>query len=305
MALLSGVAVGIPRLGDTFHLDMGGSESNVAIGVSRLGHSTAWISRVGGDVFGHMILNTLRGEGVDVSVVNIDDESPTGLMVGFDRSSTSRVVNYWRSSSAATSISPANLPRPLLADSSHFHTSGITTAISASARATALEALAVARSHGVPTSFDFNHRSSLWSPDEATSAFREALPLSDVVFASYGEATMVVDARDPIDAIEMLADFGPSEVVVTLGEDGCVASNGSRTIERPGRATRVVDPTGAGDAFVAGYLTARLEAADFESCLELAQDVAVVAVATEGDWRGLPHRSELESLSPASDGHTR
>jgi len=305
MAVFACAEAGPPSAGDRYRLDTGGAESNVAIGVRRLGVPSVWIGRVGDDAYGRMIVRELRAESVDVSGAVVDSSAPTGIMFSYPRTADLYAVEYRRTASAGSRLCPDDLLPDLIAGAACVHVSGITLGISASARAAALEALRVARAHGVTTSFSVNHRALGWTPETAVEVYRSTLPLVDVLFASAIEAELIVGGAGPTEACELLARLGPREAIVTNGADGAVAHIDGYTHIAAGNAVTVVDTTGAGDAFVAGYLVARITGDKPLARLNVANRVAAVTAATSGNWRGTPSRRELDELTNTRDTHSR
>lgn len=294
MASLSPDHVGPLRHARSLGLSAAGSESNVAIGVSRLGHRVSWVGRVGDDELGRLVLARLRGEDLDVRAV-VDPDAPTGLMLKEQPVAGQGRVHYYRTGSAGSRLHPADLPEELLTTTRVLHSSGITLALSPTAREAVFRAVTRVRQAGGTVSFDLNHRARLWSAEEAGRTLREILPLADVVFASDDEARMVTGEETATleDAARALRDLGPATAVVTRGADGALSATRSGVRPVPAVPVRAVDPVGAGDAFVAGYLSALLAGLDEEERLARAAAVGALCAATEGDWEGLPDRSGL------------
>ncbi|WP_406144681.1 sugar kinase [Streptomyces sp. NBC_01012] len=294
MATLVPDHVGPLRHARTLGMTVAGSESTVAIGVRRLGCSAAWIGRVGDDELGRLVMSRLRGEDLEVHAV-LDGAAPTGLMLKEQPVSGSRSVHYYRSGSAGSRLRPADLPDGLVESSRAVHSSGITSALSAEAARTVRSALSRARAAGATVSFDLNYRSRLWSAEEARAELLQLLPLVDVLFASDDEASLLTQrpAASPEENAQELLSRGPSTVVVTMGAAGALSVGPAGTTRAPALAVRAVDPVGAGDSFVAGYLAALLMGSTEEERMATAAAVAGVCVATHGDWEGLPDRSAL------------
>lgn len=124
-----------------FQKRLAGSESNVAIGLSRLGYSSGWISRVGNDEFGRFVIREVRAEGVDVSRVRIDPDYPTGIIFKDIREGNETKVYYYRKGSTASFMSPEDIDSEYLGSSKIFHITGITPALSASCLDTMWEAI--------------------------------------------------------------------------------------------------------------------------------------------------------------------
>ena len=282
-----------PRLG----LGIGGAESNVAIGLARLGTDVTWCGRVGDDALGVLVQREIRAEGVQTQVC-VDPEAPTGLMIKERRTPATQKVAYYRAGSAGSRLTPSDIPAGLVEDSDLLHVSGITAALSSSARATLLEAVDRARSAGVIVSFDVNYRSTLWSSAEAGAFARDLLERVDLVFAGEDEAALVVGPHQRAqDAACALAAFGPSEVVVKRGAAGALSLVDGEAHSAPAVPVDVVDTVGAGDAFVAGYLAERVVGGSPEARLGLGILTGAFVCLTPGDWEGLPRREELSLLT--------
>ncbi|MEU3980886.1 sugar kinase [Streptomyces sp. NPDC026672] len=279
-----------------FTFGIGGAESNVAIGAARLGAPVTWVGRIGPDATGDLVERRLRAERIDVRAVR--DGAFTGLMVRHRRAGGALHVDYHRAGSAGSRLVPGDLPPALIRRASVLHVTGITPALGESARHTVLHAVATARAAGVPVSLDVNHRAKLWSPDRARPLLRELVGRADIVFAGAEEARLVLgtDTEDRAALAEGLALLGPREAVVKAGADGCVAflDGALRTEGAP--AVRVLDPVGAGDAFVAGYLAERLAGADAGQRLRTACATGAYAVTVPGDCELLPTRADLDAL---------
>jgi 2-dehydro-3-deoxygluconokinase len=304
MALFAARRTGPLRFARDFDLGLGGAESNVAIGVSRLGHRAAWIGRVGADEFGELIAFTLRGEGVDVRAVT-DPDAPTGLMIKGRRTADLIDVRYYRRDSAGSRLSPDDLDVALIRSARVLHVSAITPALSASAREAVRLAIGEARAAGTLVSLDVNYRRALWTPEAAGAWLRETLGDVDVLFATREEGGLVTGEKEPADLAKALASLGPRHVLVKEGAEGALEfSDGLVRHARPYRVTEV-DPVGAGDAFAAGWLADWLAGADPERRLRTACAAGAFAVTSQGDWESLPTRADLDLLHRPSDGVSR
>ncbi|NUP83629.1 MAG: sugar kinase [Nonomuraea sp.] len=304
MALFAARRTGPLRFARDFDLGLGGAESNVAIGVTRLGHRAAWAGRVGDDEFGDLIRATLAGEGVDVRAVT-DPAAPTGLMIKGRRTADLVDVRYYRRDSAGSRLCPADLDPALIASARVLHVSAITPALSPSARESVAYAIGVARAAGVLVSLDVNYRRALWSPAEAGAWLRETVGGVDVLFATEAEGRLIADVAGPAELAKALAALGPSYVLVKSGAEGALELSGG--VVRRGRPYRVteVDPVGAGDAFAAGWLADWLAGAEPERRLDTACAAGAFAVTSQGDWESLPRRADLGLLGRPGDGVSR
>lgn len=297
MALMRSSAIGSLAHLPTVDVGLGGAESNLAIGLRRLGVSSAWVSRVGEDPLGARVVREIRGEGVEVHCAT-DPERPTGLMVKSRPTAATTRVDYYRSGSAAAALSPSDLPSGLIEQAELLHLTGITSLLSASAHAAVLAAVQKAVEAGVRVSLDVNYRSRLGSREHLTARLSEILPHVNVLFGGPEELSILIpglDEASPEALLRALAGEG-RQVVAKLGPDGAAALADDRIHEAPGLVVDAVDTVGAGDAFVAGYLSALLEGLDVPERLARANACGALACTSPGDWEGAPHRRDLDAL---------
>ncbi|MET8082134.1 sugar kinase [Streptomyces sp. NPDC005303] len=299
-------ARGALRMGGSLGLSVAGAESNVAIGLARLGHRVSWAGRVGADELGALVLRTLRAEGVDLDHAVTDDSGrPTGLLLTEPRLGTLTRVSYYRAGSAGSAVTPADVLPALAAGSRVLHLTGITPALGPSAAETVLAAATAAHDAGITVCLDVNYRSRLWTADHARAALRPLLAHTDLLVASEDELPLVLQQPEAgeSEAVKSLLDAGIQEVIVKRGAHGATAVTADGTTDRAAQRVDAVDLVGAGDAFVAGYLSGLLDGADVPARLDRAVTTAAFAVATRGDWEGLPTRDEL-GLFDEPDGTT-
>jgi 2-dehydro-3-deoxygluconokinase len=266
---------------DTFRLDIGGAESNVASHLARAGVAAAWASAVGDDPFGRRLIATLTERGVDTSLVRVDAAAPTGVYFKDPGPEGTRVL-YYRRGSAASRLGPefaATLPLetvPLL------HISGITPALSSSCAALIDELITVRRRAGLPVSFDVNYRAGLWPVAEAAPALLDLARRCDLVFVGRDEAELLWGTRSADTVRELLGDTG--RLVVKDGAEGAHAFDGENSWFVPSLAIDVVEPVGAGDAFAAGFLAADLQGAPPPVALEQGHAFAALVLGTMSDY---------------------
>ncbi|MFB7927723.1 sugar kinase [Streptomyces sp. NPDC056039] len=299
-------AGGALRLGGSLGLSIAGAESNVAIGLARLGHRVSWAGRVGADELGALVLRTLRAENIDIGHAVTDDTGrPTGLLLTEPRLGTLTRVSYYRAGSAGSAVSPADVLPALTPGTRVLHLTGITPALSPSAAEAAVAAATAAREAGITVCLDVNYRSRLWTADRARTALRPLLARTDLLIASEDELSPALEqpAADESEGVRRLLDEGVTEVVIKRGARGATAYTAHETADCAARKVDAVDLVGAGDAFVAGYLSGHLEGTTVPARLHRAVTTAAFAVATRGDWEGLPTRDEL-GLLDEPDGTT-
>jgi len=287
------------RLGGDLATSIAGAESNVAIGLSRLGHRVAWAGRVGSDESGALVTRTLAAEGVDCRAVARDNERATGMLIFEKRLPDVTRVEYHRHGSAGSRWCVADAERALEMHPRLVHVTGITPALSAAAREATYALVEGAKSQGATVSVDVNFRSRLWSAEAAASHLRRLVDGADIVIASPDELDLV--GGEPAALIRA----GAREVVVKNGAEGATAYDAERSVTAPAKPVTVVDSIGAGDAFSAGYLSGWLDGLPLEERMERAVVLGAFAVASRGDWEGLPRRDELGLIDLASGDAVR
>lgn len=301
MALLRPEETGSLAHVDRLRVGIGGAESNVAIGLVRLGTDVAWLGRIGADGLGDRVVRELRGEGVDVVAV-VDPDAPTGVMIKERPTATTTRVLYYRTGSAGSRITADDLPALGIADAALLHVTGITPALSSTAHDAVVAAIGIASGSGVPVSFDVNHRASLWRDRDPAATYAQIAASASIVFAGLDEARLLVGPDlDATDAAHAIAALGPTQVVIKLGADGCVALIDGVPHVVPAIAVRAVDTVGAGDAFVAGYLAEFLAGLPAEERLATAVTTGAFACLSTGDWEGYPRRDQFGLLDPSPD----
>jgi 2-dehydro-3-deoxygluconokinase len=303
MAALRGT--GPLRLGGDLRLSIAGAESNVAIGLARLGHAARWVGRVGDDELGALVLRTLRAESVDVSAAVVAPGELTGMLL-FDRApgGTTR-AHYRRAGCAAARLAPADVSAAVALGARVLHVTGITPALGDDPAAAVRYAVEAGRAAGATVCLDVNHRPKLWPPERASAALRPLAAGAHVVVASEDELPLVCDGPDEAARARALLDLGVREVVVKRGARGASAYTGTGRHDEPARAVTVVDTVGAGDAFTAGYLSAFLDGLPVPERLRRGVILGAAAVAAHGDWEGLPTRAELDHIGGSPDATLR
>ncbi|MFD1860254.1 sugar kinase [Aeromicrobium camelliae] len=278
---------GLLRLGGRASLSIAGAESNLAIAMARLGHRVAWSGRVGADESGELVRRTLAAEGVDASTVVRDPDAPTGLLVFEQRLPDLTRVEYHRRHSAGSRWCRDDVQAALDLRPRVVHVTGVTAALSESAREALTTLVDESRARGALVSFDVNFRSRLWSAADAAPVLASLARRADVVIASPDELDLVADEPGS------LLQAGVREVVIKRGADGATVLTSDGEVSAPARRVRVVDSIGAGDAFGAGYLSALVDGGDVTERLRRGVVLGAFAVASSGDWEGLPTREEL------------
>jgi 2-dehydro-3-deoxygluconokinase len=279
-----------------FQKQIGGAESNVAIGLSRLGHSVGWFSKLGQDPFGRFIQKFVRGEGVDTSSCLFTDEAPTGVFFKEKRSAENINVFYYRKNSAASLLTPEDLNEEYMASAKILHISGITPALSQSAMDTVFEAIRMAKKRGLTVVFDPNLRLKLWGKEEARQTFKEIAQLSDVILPGLDEGEFITGKTTPEEIATELIGSEDRMVVIKLGSEGAYYQTQQENGYVAGfEVKQVVDPVGAGDGFAAGIISGLLRNESLHDTVKRANAIGAIVVGVHGDVEGLPTNEEVTS----------
>lgn len=280
-----------------FSKHVAGAESNVAIGLTRLGHSVGWISRLGNDEFGRYIYNFLRGEGVDVSQVKFDPAAPTGIFFKERLGLGETKVYYYRRDSAASRLKPEDLDREYIAGARYLHITGITPALSPSCYETVKAAIDMAKEAGVKVILDPNIRLKLWSKEEARKVILELCSKADIILPGLSEGEILLGKNTPEDIAKELLGLGAQIVVVKIGAGGAYYASPDEEGLEPGfRLPQVIDNVGAGDGFAAGFIAGILKGTTLKEAVRMANAVGAFATTVKGDIEALPTLEQLESF---------
>jgi dehydrogluconokinase len=276
-----------------------GAETNVAIGLARLGFEVGWQSRLGADSMARFLLTAIGSEGVDCSRVTCHADERTGfLFKGRVDDGSDPPIEYHRRGSAASRLGPDDVDPAWIGDARHLHVSGVFAAVSASARAALHKAMAAARAHGRTIGFDPNLRPSLWpSTDAMRAAINELASQADWVLPGLEEGRLLTGHDTPAAIARFYRERGVRRVVVKLGDAGAYhddADAGCGFVSAFPVA-QVVDTVGAGDGFMVGVTSALLEGRSIVDAARRGAWIGARAVQVRGDTDGLPTRAELQA----------
>ncbi|HUR19677.1 MAG TPA: sugar kinase [Vicinamibacterales bacterium] len=279
----------------TAQVSFAGAESNVAIGLARLGCRVSWLSAVGVDPVGDRILRQLRAEGVGVDRVQVDPARPTAMMLRDRVTWTEPSVYYWRNTSAFNGAVGDLGGGCDWSGVGALLLSGITPALGEKAFAATKSMVNAARRRNIPVWFDINHRRKLWSEETARARLTPLLKSFDILFTSEDEGRILTGHRDPEAIGRALLDKGARMVVLKLGVRGVYAFDAKgKVFCPPFKIETEVDPIGAGDGFDAGFLSGVMEGRPTKECLLRGSACGAMVCLTDGDWEGLPTPAEIE-----------
>lgn len=296
MALFVSQAVGPLAEVDHFQKRIAGAETNVAIGLARLGLRVAWVSRLGSDSFGQFVLRTVMHEGVDCGHVVIDLQRPTGFMLKSRAvDGADPAVEYFRGGSAASALSLQDFDERFFRTARHLHVTGITPALSPGAAELVEYSMRFMRQVGRTVSFDPNLRPVLWSSQKAmVEQVNRLAAAAHWVLPGLNEGQALTGLEMPTEVASFYLNQGAEAVVIKLGAQGAFY----RTADEEQWVTgvpvpRVIDTVGAGDGFAVGVISARLEGLPWPVAVARGNWIGAQAIQVLGDMEGLPRRHQL------------
>jgi dehydrogluconokinase len=282
-----------------FHKRTAGAETNVAIGLARLGLAVGWASRLGDDSMGRYLLAEMQREGIDCAKVVCDATQRTGMLFkGRVDDGSDPPIEYLRKGSAASRMSVADVDEDWLRSARHLHATGVFPAVSPSTLRAAEKSMEVMRAAGRTISFDPNLRPTLWASTETMRQWVNHFAAhADWVLPGLEEGRILTGETTPEGVAAYYRQAGARLVVVKLGADGAYyddADAGRGHV--PGvPVVKVVDTVGAGDGFAVGVISALLEGRSVSDAVRRGAWIGARAVQVLGDTEGLPARAQLDA----------
>jgi 2-dehydro-3-deoxygluconokinase len=297
-------------------LRVGGAELNTAVGLARLGHSAAWVSRLTNNPLGRLIANHAREAGVSSEHVVWTNDDRVGLyFLEFGAAPRASSVVYDRKNAAIASLKPGTVPwSKIFADAKWFHTTGITPGLSNSAAEVTKEALVAAKAAGLQTSVDLNYRVKLWTPEQAGKCMADLMTHTDVLITTEEDIERVfgIKGKDYEEAAALTAkQFGLKIVAITLRENPLVWKNswtaialtneprasatGGKIVRTKTYEVEIVDRLGAGDSFAAGFIHGYLEGGDLQRAVDFGVAASALKHSIPGDFAWIT-RDEVEAM---------
>jgi 2-dehydro-3-deoxygluconokinase len=285
------------RYSAEFERRLGGAESTVAVGVSRLGYSTGWMSRLGNDEFGAYIIGQMRGENVNVDHVHLSDNAQTGVFFRENRVNGRSSVYYYRKDSAFANFSPEDLDEDYIASARILHLTGITPGLSVSCRAAVERAIDIAKANKVPVVFDPNYRSKIWKSSEAQECLENLMTRADHVLAGQEDLVKLTGLSNEKECMGYLHDLGITSVILKLGRNGALLSTEDGVERISGYLMEnPVDRFGVGDSFAAGFIVGLLDGRSLKDSITLGNAVAGWSIQLPGNIEALPDWNDLKEL---------
>lgn len=282
---------------ETFTRFLAGAEVNVAIGLKRLEHSVAYVTKLGMDPFGKYIEKKLQDEGIEAKVMH-DPDHWTGFQLKSQVEVGDPEVVYFRKNSAASHMSPEDVNALDVSGAKVLHITGIPPALSQSCRVATYRLIEIARANGLMISFDPNLRPSLWESAEIMiKTINDLASKADLVLPGTSEGKILMDSSDPEVIARFYRRIGAKTVIVKDGSRGAYAEDAEGAVRDPGfRVDKVVDTVGAGDGFAVGVLSAYLEGLPLGDMVRRGNAIGAIQVSVRSDNEGLPDRAQLAAF---------
>ena len=294
-----------PKDGDgrTWLQGFGGDSQNVAIAAARQGASAGYLTSVGQDWMGDAFLELWKNEGVDASKVRRHPTAPTGVSF-VTHGPAGHKFDYLRKNSAASLMTPDDVPEDYIAGARFLHVSAIGQAISDTARAACKTAIEAARAAGIRVSYDTNLRLRLWDLDTARAEIHATIPLCDVALPSLDDSRQLTGLSAADDIADFYLELGAPLVALKMGSEGALLALPGRHIRIAPHPVEALDATGAGDTFDGAFLARLLEGDDAETAARYANVAAALSTTGYGAVTPIPRRElvlkHLPDLGQAS-----
>jgi len=278
----------------------GGDTSNAAISAARQGASTGYVTRIGNDHFGDLIVELWREEGIEVTHVLRDNNAPTGIyFVTHDQNG--HHFSYYRKHSAASRLTPDDLAEDYIAKARVLHVSAISQAISDSAASTVRRAIELANKHGTRVSYDTNLRLNLWPIETAREVIHAAMSCCQVALPSYDDATILTGLDDANAIVDFYLDLGAETVALKQGGKGVIVATPDERLSIPVCAVDSIDANAAGDTFAGAFLAALCRDMTPFAAAQYANAAAALSTTRSGAVTSIPHRHEVETFVNANN----
>ena len=268
----------------------------MAIGLKRLEHSVAYVTKLGTDPFGTYIENKLKAEGLDVQITK-DEDHFTGYQLKGKVLEGDPEVFYYRRNSAASCLSVEDIEKVDLEGARVLHITGIPAALSKSCREATYRLIERAREKDMLVSFDPNLRPTLWESEEVMiRTINDIASKADIVLPGTGEGKILMGSEKPEEIAEFYRKNGAKAVIIKAGGDGAYADwEGGKGFYPGYKVEKVVDTVGAGDGFAVGILSAWLEGKEMPDMVDRGNAIGSIQVSVSSDNEGLPIREELDA----------
>lgn len=280
-----------------FTRSLAGAEVNVCIGLTRLGHSVTYITRLGDDPLGHYIENFLKAEGIGTQFITYDSTYRTGIQLKNKVIEGDPFAPYYRKCSAASHITAEEINAIDFHGVELVHITGIPPALSQSCREATYRLIERAKENNCYITFDPNLRPALWESKELMiETIHDIAIRCDMILPGTEEGLVLTGSKDPVAIADYYQQLGIPTVIIKLGANGAYVRNGKESFTIDGfRVSHVVDTVGAGDGFAVGIISGLLEKLPLEECVLRGNAIGSIQVTHISDNEGLPTRASLSA----------
>lgn len=289
----------------TYIKSPGGAPANVAVGVARLGASSTFLGKLGDDVLGHFLKNTLKKNGVWTDQLFFTNEAKTGLVFVTLAANGERSFDFYINPSADQLLDESDIQEKVFQISKILHFGSISL-IHERARTATKKAVEKAKANGMIVSYDPNVRLGLWENEEvAREMIISMLGTADVLKISEEELEFITGDKDIDAGVEGLAQYNIPLILITLGAEGSYVFVNGEKAHVPAMKIEAVDTTGAGDAFVSGVLyklekrkkgIQDLTLTEAQEIVHFASVSGALAASTKGAMTALPTLSQVKEI---------
>lgn len=279
---------------DQYLRGFGGDTSNCAMAAARQGAKVGYVTQVGADPFGDLLLALWSEEGVDTAGVSRSREAATGIYF-VTHTSQGHAFTYYRKDSAASRMRPGDLPRGLIENASLLQLSGISLAVSPSLRDTCFAAMDIARNAGRRVAFDTNLRLKLWGLQEAREQIHRAAKQSHILLPGLEDARSLSGLEKPEAILDYYAAMDIPLVVLKCGAAGVLLAENGKRWRIPGHSVPNVDATGAGDCFDGAFLAELARGIPAPEAAAYANTAAALSTIGYGAVAPIPRRAAVEA----------
>lgn len=302
MAALTPKGTGYLHYIKDYEMRIAGAESNLAVGVCKLGHSASWISSLGNDEFGYFVNNSIRAEGVDTSYVRFDPMHRTGVMFKQVLPGKETSVFYYRENSAAANMQEEDLQEEMFADGKILHLTGITPVLSECCEAMVMRAVELGKRAELKISFDPNIRKKLWKDKDFTPVLKKIVANTSILMLGLEEAQVLYGTCEKEKIAEaFFQNAGAQYLAVKDGGNGAYVADRNGGYAILPYPCRPIDPIGAGDAFNAGFLCGILENKSVQESGAIAAIAGALATESYGDIEGYPTYESMQHILSGKD----
>lgn len=300
-------------LKDVVHFEKapGGAPANVAAAVAKYGHEAIMLTKLGVDAFGDFLIETLKNAGVNTEYILRTDKANTGLAFVSLREDGERDFSFYRKPSADLLLEPEEVTEAMFEAGDFLHFCSVDL-VESPMKEAHRRAIALVKEKQGLISFDPNVRLPLWdSPEKCREAIREFLPYANLVKVSDEELPFITGIEDEQEALKQLFVGDVKVVVYTKGAEGALVVTKDHQWYKEGFTVQVEDTTGAGDAFIGGFLAGLMQegatvgnltsviAEKAEALLTFANASGALTTTKKGAISALPTPKEIEALRHA------